>query len=419
MFTFLHAADIHLDSPLKGLEVYPDAPLEQLRGAVRRAFDNLVELALEERVAFVLLSGDLYDGDWKDYNTGLYLINRLGRLREAGIPVFVVAGNHDAASQITRSLTLPDNCLLFSHKAPETYRLDDLGVAIHGQSFFSRTVDVDLTRAYPQGDSALFNIGLLHTSLTGRPGHDVYAPCNLDGLRSRNYQYWALGHVHKRELLHRDPWILYPGNLQGRHIGETGAKGCALVTVDEGCVTDVEFRDLDVLRWARCAVAVDGCDREESLLEAVYRDLEQERRKANGRPLALRLVLQGTTALHGRLHERAGHWQQEIRALAAGLGDVWLEKVLFETRREGPAVEAFDDDSPFAALQELIDSYPFPSSRLCDLVPAFEPLRSRLPAELISDGNPFQPDDEVLETLRREVREMLSARLQKGGRNAH
>ena len=103
MFTFLHAADIHLDSPLKGLEIYRDAPVEQIRWAARRAFDNLVDLAIEEEVAFVLLAGDLYDGDWKDYNTGIYFVNRMGRLRKAGIPVFMVSGNHDAASQITRA----------------------------------------------------------------------------------------------------------------------------------------------------------------------------------------------------------------------------------------------------------------------------------------------------------------------------
>jgi DNA repair protein SbcD/Mre11 len=116
MFRFLHGADIHLDSPLKGLEAYRDAPVEQIRGAVRRAFDRLIDLALEEEVAFLLLAGDLFDGDWKDYNTGIYLMNRMGRLKEAGIRVFIVSGNHDAASQITRALRFPDNVVLFSHK---------------------------------------------------------------------------------------------------------------------------------------------------------------------------------------------------------------------------------------------------------------------------------------------------------------
>ena len=176
MFKFLHAADIHLDSPLKGLEAYQDAPVEQIRSATRRAFDNLVDLAIQEEVAFVLLAGDLFDGDWKDYNTGIYFMNRMGRLKEAGIEVFMVSGNHDAASQISRALHLPDNVKLFSHRNPETRILDNLNVAIHGQSFPSRSVSDDLTRNYPQGQQGLLNVGLLHTALTGRPGHEPYAP---------------------------------------------------------------------------------------------------------------------------------------------------------------------------------------------------------------------------------------------------
>ena len=157
MFRFMHAADIHLDSPLKGIEAYPDAPVEQIRGAVRRAFDNLVSLAIDEEVAFLLLAGDLFDGDWKDYNTGIYFMSRLGRLREAGIKVFMISGNHDAASQITRALHLPDNVTLFSHKKPETIILDDLDVAIHGQSYSSRAISDDLTRKYPQREDGLFS----------------------------------------------------------------------------------------------------------------------------------------------------------------------------------------------------------------------------------------------------------------------
>ncbi|MEZ4600721.1 MAG: DNA repair exonuclease [Syntrophotaleaceae bacterium] len=418
MFKFLHAADIHLDSPLKGLEIYPDAPAEQIRGAARRAFDNLVELAIDEEVAFILLAGDLYDGTWKDYNTGIYFVNRMGRLREAGIPVFLISGNHDAASQITRALNLPDNVTLFSHRKVDTHLLENLGVAIHGQSFSSRTVADDLTQNYPQGDPDLFNIGLLHTSLTGRPGHEPYAPCTLDALRSKGYQYWALGHVHQREEVECDPWVVFPGNLQGRHIRETGAKGCTLVTVEDGRVVDVTAKELDVLRWSPCRIDLNGCDRSESLLEMVREALEDEREQADGRPLAVRLTLLGITPLHGRLHDNAAHWHEEFRAVAASLGDVWLEKILFLTRKEN-SVEGIADDSPFAALEQSVENLQFESSRLLDLVPGFEQLRSKLPPDLLVDDDPFAPGEEDLATLREDVKELLRAKLQKGGRHAH
>jgi DNA repair exonuclease SbcCD nuclease subunit len=419
MFRFLHAADIHLDSPLKGIESYRDAPAGQIRMAARRAFDNLVDLALAEEVAFVLIAGDLYDGDWKDYNTGLYFANRMGRLREAGIPVFLVAGNHDAASQITRALHLPDNVTLFSHRRCETRLLPSCGVAIHGQSFPSKAVADDLSANYPQGDPDLFNIGLLHTSLNGRPGHEAYAPCTLDGLRSKGYQYWALGHVHQREEVCRDPWVLFPGNLQGRHIRENGAKGCTLVTVDNGRVTRVEAHELDVLRWSPCRVEVAGCEQAEALLERVRERFEQERDRAGGRPAVLRLVLQGATPLHSQLLRNDAHWREEFCAVAAGLGDVWLEKILLHTTRERAAEEPPADGSPLAGLRQAVADYRFDAGRLLDLVPEFERLRSKLPPELLSDGDPFFPAEEELEELRAEVRELLTARIiQQGGSRA-
>ena len=173
---FIHTADIHLDSPLKGLEAHEDAPVKEIRGATRRAFDNLIDLAIEEEVDFVLIAGDLYDGDWKDYNTGLFFARQMGRLDRAGIRVFIASGNHDAASQITKAIPLPDNVTLFPHKKPLSVKLDDPGVIIHRQSYSSRAVTENLALEYPQHDSNFFNIGLLHTSLTGREGHEDYAP---------------------------------------------------------------------------------------------------------------------------------------------------------------------------------------------------------------------------------------------------
>jgi len=229
MFRFIHTADIHLDSPLKGLEAHEDAPVDEIRGATRRTLDNLIDLAIEEEVNFVLIAGDLYDGDWKDYNTGLFFVRQMSRLGKAGIKAFIISGNHDAANQITKTMPLPDNVTLFSHKKPQSVKLDDIGVIIHGQSYALRAVIDNLALQYPQYDSNYFNIGLLHTSLTGREGHEDYAPCTLDELKSKGYEYWALGHVHKREIVSKDPWIIFPGNIQGRHIKEAGAKGATLV----------------------------------------------------------------------------------------------------------------------------------------------------------------------------------------------
>ncbi|NTW83612.1 MAG: DNA repair exonuclease [Chlorobiaceae bacterium] len=417
MFSFIHAADIHLDSPLKGLENYPDAPVDQIRLAARRAFDNLIETAIDEKVAFLLLAGDLYDGDWKDFNTGIYFISRMGRLREAGIPVFMVSGNHDAASQITRSLKLPDNVTLFGHRIAGTAHIEHLGVAVHGQSFSSRSVMDDLVRNYPQGEPALFNIGLLHTSLNGRPGHEPYAPCTLDTLRSKGYEYWALGHVHQREVICRDPWVVFSGNIQGRHIRETGPKGCTLVSVDEGMVTAVVERELDVLRWAICRVNPGFCGTLDALCDHVRDAFDTERAKADGRPLAVRLIVEGTTPLHNRLHERQLQLSEEFRAIAANLGDVWLEKVVLKTRRSAERREILSDDSPLHSLLRSVEELRFEHSDLAGLVPEFEKLRSKLPPELLGEGDPFQPGEEELVSLREEIKELLVATIAGGGRH--
>src|SRR5262249_4406166 len=171
MFKFLHPAAIHLDSPLLGLDRYEGAPAAECRGATRRALENLVRLAVEERVAFVLIVGDLYDGDWPDYNTGLFFSAQMARLRDAGIGAYLVRGNHDAANRMTRDLRPLDNVTFLSDRAPETVTLDGVGVALHGQSYPRSAVEENLARAYPGRVPGLFNIGLLHTGVEGREGH--------------------------------------------------------------------------------------------------------------------------------------------------------------------------------------------------------------------------------------------------------
>jgi len=421
MFKFLHAADIHLDSALHGLERYEGAPVDEIRGATRRAFDNLIELAIEEAVAFVLLAGDLYDGDWKDYNTGLYFVERMGRLREAGIPVFVIAGNHDAASQITRHLRLPDNVRLFSTRHPERVLLDDLGVAIHGQGFSQRSVTEDLSQAYPQGDPQLFNIGLLHTCLDGKPGHEPYAPCTVDGLRSKGYQYWALGHVHKREEVSREPWILFPGNIQGRHIREQGAKGCTLVTVENGEVAGVEHRDLDVMRWSRCALDLSACETLEDIYQQVREHLQRTADAAGGRPVAVRLVLQGASAVHSALHAERERWVQEYRALATGLGGagIWLEKVSIKTTASVSADEVVARDDALGGLLRAVGEMELDSSALDGLAGELSALRQKLPAELLGGDAPYDPaDPELLKDALEDIKALLVNRLLSTGRGA-
>jgi DNA repair exonuclease SbcCD nuclease subunit len=416
---FIHAADIHLDSPLRGLEGYEGAPVEEIRGATRRAFENLVQLAMDEEVQFVLLAGDLYDGDWRDYNTGLYFTRQMARLQDAGVGVFVVAGNHDAASQITKTLRPPQNVHVFATRAPETVVLEGLGVAIHGQGFPSRAVAEDLTRRYALAVPDLFNIGLLHTSLDGRPGHESYAPCSLDGLRSRGFQYWALGHVHNREVVAEEPWVVFPGNTQGRHARETGPKGCSLVTVEAGSVDSVEHRPLDVVRWSACSVDVTDAKTLDEVYDRVGHALADTVGDADGRLAAVRLRLDGACPVHSGLRAARDQVTNECRSLAGviGSGDLWIEKVVLDTRRAESEEAAIARDDAFGGLLRSIRDLDLDPDRLARLAGEFGDLSAKLPVELRSGLDAFDPSrPEYVRECLEDVKALLLERLLREGR---
>lgn len=334
-FRFLHAADLHLDSPLRGLDADATAPALRIRQASREALGNLVDLAIAEQVNVVIVAGDLYDGDWQDVRTGQALVAAFGRLTRAGIRIVAIRGNHDADSVLTRNLRLPDGATLLAHKTPETLCFDDLGLAFHGQSFATRAVTENIARAYPAPLPGLFNIGLLHTAAGGSTAHANYAPCSIEQLAGHGYDYWALGHVHERAVLHQEPWIVFPGNLQGRHINEPGAKGASLVTVRDGRVAEVVHRALDTVRWQRLTIDCAGAPDRQAVLDRVRRALRPALDAAEGRLLALRLSLEGACPAHLELVRDAAATRGHIQSAGLELAteaELWIEAARIRTR---------------------------------------------------------------------------------------
>lgn len=355
-FRFLHAADIHLDSPLHGLSRYEGLPVDAIRGATRAAFDNLVQRAIAEAVDFVVIAGDLFDGDWRDMGTGLHFARAMGRLDQAGIPVFILAGNHDAASVVTRTVPWPPNVRLFGSRRPETHTLPGLGVAVHGQSFPMPSVTDNLVRAYPAADPGAFNIGMLHTAMAGRPGHADYAPCSVADLQAKGYDYWALGHVHAFEIVCAEPYAVFPGNIQGRTVRETGPKGAVLVSVSDRAVTAVERIELDVIRWVRAEVDCAGLSADiDRRMRAVLTRVHGE--NASGLPLIVRIALVGATPAAGALHDRAAGLRDDARAIAASISpDIHIEKVKVLATEPPRVGHALHDD--LSALIEEAGSDP-------------------------------------------------------------
>jgi predicted phosphodiesterase len=330
-FRFIHCADLHIDSPLRGLEADPDAPVDRIRNATRDAFTALVSYAIASRVDFVLAAGDLYDGEWQDWRTGQFLVRQVSRLTNAGIPFIAIRGNHDAQSVITRQLRLPDGAHQLSAERPETFSLAGLDVLIHGQSFPTAAVRQDLTKHYPPPAEGKFNIGLLHTNVSGQPGHENYAPSNLSDLRNHGYQYWALGHVHTRTTLAQDPWIIYPGNLQGRHARETGPRGAMLVTVTNGVIAEPpQFLPFDTVRWDRLEVDVSAANDADAALAIARGALTDAMQAAGDRLLAARVLFTGVTPACAELSRNPGDIREKLRAEAqilGGLDNIWIESV--------------------------------------------------------------------------------------------
>ena len=414
MFKFLHAADIHLDSPLRGLSRHEDAPVDAIRGASRRAFENLIQHAIDEKVAFILLAGDIYDGDWKDYSTGIFLSQQIGKLKVHNIHVYAVLGNHDAASKITNALDSPSNMTIFSHRKAQTVQRADLGVAIHGHSFNTQHVHDNLAKGFAPAANGVFNIGLLHTSLDGREGHAAYAPCSVDDMRSKGYHYWALGHVHQQEFVTQEPWIVFPGCLQGRHIRETGAKGCVMVSVTDGEVSSVDPVALDVLRWVLCRVdASDALDRRE-VLNRAHAAMTNELAAAEGRILIMRIRLEGVSKAALALAADPERLAQQLKAIAAELGgdDVWVERVENAMTGKRELDEVLADDNPLAKLLSTIVATAPHTDAIEGLAELFEELRKKLPPEALdAEATPNLAAPETLERLVQEAKQMLVGRL--------
>jgi exonuclease SbcD len=383
---FIHAADIHLDSPLHGLSAYPDAPVERLRGASREALRSLVDKAIEEQVHFLVIAGDLYDGDWRDHNTGIFFSQQMGRLMRARIRVFVVWGNHDAESEMTRQLTLPENVTVFGSREAQSYRLEELGVVLHGRSFGERAVVDNIALHYPPAVSGYYNIGVLHTALEGYVAHASYAPCTRAELHAKGYDYWALGHVHEYQQWEERSTIVFPGNLQGRSVRETGRRGAVLVTVDQGR-TQVERLYMDVLRWESVDVDASPFDSMQDLSQGIGLKLEEVLGYDGHVPRAVRVTLVGKTNLHGELLTSKPRLRAEVlnRIGMIGSDRLWLEKVLVATQPAPQVSVAQDEIEALAELRQILAGAATDHELLLQLQQDLQPFVGIVPNALRED----------------------------------
>ncbi|BBH19366.1 exonuclease SbcCD subunit D [Paenibacillus baekrokdamisoli] len=323
-FRFIHAADLHVDSPFRGLAEAPSYVQNALMSSTFEAVHNLVQTAITAEVDFVVIAGDLYDSADRSLRAQLALQREWQKLHTHGVQLFVIHGNHDHLAGNRANLNWPDSVVTFGSERMESmpaYRKDgQLAAYIYGMSYGARAVTHNLAASYKPNSEGLYQIALLHGNVDGSAEHDPYAPCTLSELVGAGFDYWALGHIHTRSILHTYPHVAYAGNTQGRHAREIGAKGCYIVDVSDSKETIMTFAPLDVVRWEIVNVNIEGLSTEQALYDAVELAIKETQLASDGRPIMLKLHLSGRGLLHRSLLD-AIFLQEFMEGMRVQFGD--------------------------------------------------------------------------------------------------
>ncbi|SDW06745.1 metallophosphoesterase family protein [Roseicitreum antarcticum] len=355
MIKILHTADVHLDSPLRSLALRNSGLRDTIAAASRSAFSRLVDLAISEEVSAILIAGDLFDGKERSARTGAFLMAELDRIGDAGIRVFYIKGNHDAENPITGTLDLPAHVHVFDARGGREQLAD--GVWIHGVSFADRHAPDNLVRRFKAPVPGAVNIALLHSSLGGAVGHDIYAPCSVADLVGAGFDYWALGHIHKRQVHSQAPWVVMPGIPQGRDIGEAGPKSATLLTIEQGQI-DVTEVPTSVVEFVQTEVDVTDADSDEAL-RALLKNHMAATRKTVAAPVGVvRLTLTGTPSRHWQFLRDRDVWAEQVNEFAEATGDLWIDKLMFRLSPPAAGDEASGAADELAATMAAIRAEP-------------------------------------------------------------
>ncbi len=397
---FVHAADLHLDSPFTGLKTAtPPHIAARLLNATFKAYDSIIDFCLAEQVEALLIAGDIYDGADRSLRAQLRFVDGLKRLDAAGIRSFICHGNHDPLNGWQARLDLPPSCHQFGElvAAVPFDPNDPSRATVVGVSYPKREIKENLTGGFGTAARQGFSIGLLHCNVGGNSEHASYAPCTVSDLAQTGIDYWALGHVHNHQILNaQKPAVVYPGNTQGRHINERGARGVYLIEVDEAGRVTADFHETSVLRWETSAVSIEGLESEQSLLDAIDREIGALVSQSAGRDLIYRLALTGRGSLHeaARRSDFASDLQARLNQAWAGAATfAWCDRI--DVLTQGPFDrEARREGSDFfGELLQLIDSARRDPELLSQLADDLQPLYSHARAGRFLTGLGSNPDD--------------------------
>lgn len=373
-FVFVHAADLHLDSPFHGLSMIDPQLSDVMINATFKAYNNIIDLCIEKNADFLLISGDIYDSADKSLYAQLKFLDGLKRLSQAGIAAYITHGNHDPLSGWSANLTWPDNVKVFSGDDVEMVSVEKNGqvvAVINGISYRTRHIQENLAKRFQQkGSDSPFTIGMLHCTVGSGEGHDPYAPCSIQDLKETNYDYWALGHIHYPQVLETEPYIVYSGNPQGRDLGELGERGCMLVEVNKKGNANLDFVPVDSVRWQVEELLVNELGSEADLIEMLEEKMDVLSEAADGRYLICRFILRGRNPLKRFLvkDEYLNGIVQHLRDdHNGGPGSVWVERLKDETSFPFDRENLLSRDNFISDILSIIDELCSESGELKEL----------------------------------------------------
>ena len=344
--SFIHASDLHIDSPFTGIGARSETVAEALRSATFDAFDALVQFCIDKEVQFLLVSGDIYDGADRSLRAQLKFLDGMKRLADHNISSFIAHGNHDSIDGWSSTIKWPDKVHIFKADPIETKPIEtkpgetdpietktikingEPVAAISGISYGSRNERRNLAKKFKAADPDLFQIGVLHCNCGGNTNHENYAPCRLEDLTKTGFDYWALGHVHEKKILNKNPYVVYSGNTQGLNIRETGERGCYHVVVDENRHVDIEFCPLDAVRWFTARIDITDIDSIDGLDIKIVKSIDRLREQGKGRPVICRIFLTGRGLLYKDLRQKSAVPDLLERIRETGLTEdpfVWVQ----------------------------------------------------------------------------------------------